>query len=221
MIEFGWCSAHPAEFIATEHAKHVIATGLTLNFCPAHRTKANVQVIFNCPFTELAFHVVFAASKVAVPRLTALEANPVGAFAALQAPGRSRFSSHHAKTVMLGAEAHKKILLKDTFVGEPLQSLNKFVRIIGASVILAESDDLIDGEVNLAASLGTSKSLQITTIHYLVPDGVDETLSAERMATGRQHRLMNLTRVVFKTDHTITGKQEISMLFAGQFAQIA
>lgn len=83
MIEIRWGAAHPTEFVAAERTKHVITARFPLYFGAAHWTEAYVKVLSHCPLTELCFHVRFTTSEVAMPRLSALEANPVETFIAL------------------------------------------------------------------------------------------------------------------------------------------
>ena len=76
----GALATDPAKFVFAEAAGHVIAAFILLDSCAAHGTKGYVSFVFFRPTFELHTHCLFTSDQLAVPKITALEANLCCAF---------------------------------------------------------------------------------------------------------------------------------------------
>ena len=72
---FSASSTRPTKFVFAEAAGHVIAAFILLDSRAAHGTKGYVSFVFFRPTFELPTHCLLTSDQLAVPKITALEAN--------------------------------------------------------------------------------------------------------------------------------------------------
>ena len=110
----------PTEPILAKRARHVIATPALLNARTAHWTEGYITCILLDPALELSTHCFLARHQLAMPLITALEANLSGALWALQLQFILVFSTNMSFTALLSAESDKGVTLERLSFLEPL-----------------------------------------------------------------------------------------------------
>ena len=120
-------SAVVAELICAENACHMVTPGVSLDLRAAYWAKDN-SLCTSAPAFELHLHRILAARAVAVPVLTAAEANCMRALRAVHLFRIDVASLHMPITVRLGAESNEWVTFEEAAIAEVVQLIKQLLR---------------------------------------------------------------------------------------------